>query len=718
MGGDGSKLWACAAIAAFAAAPPAWAQDAPAPPAQTAAPSDAQQEEEIVVRADGDQVRIDRRIYAIHNDPIAQSTDMFDVLGRIPSVSVDPSGSVTLLGAGSPQIQINGQPLPQGASVEQVLRGLQGADVERIEVITNPSAQYSSATSGGIINIITRNRYDRGFSGNANVSGDSFGGAQGSFAPSWSGGPWSLGGRLGYYDSQSERAFHSQRDDLTTGDITDDDGANAYDYHGLGASLQATYQHDPKNKATLSIDSYAGDGASTQDTDRITNGAPVFHQDQRDASSYNYNRIGFQMQHDGAKPREQLRLDAEISQNEFGDDTNVAIDPASGPPPSPFLSRNTDRIDDAKLTLDYDLPLGVTEFFTAGLSAETQSQHVGDLQKTLVGPPGPGDFESSLVGREQTLAAYGTYQFGFRDWLFLPGLRAENYRREVTSAGGATDGSDLRLFPTVHVRRSFEHIDIDVSYTSRINRPDVSSLDPAIRFSDATHALSGNPNLRPGLVDAYEANFTYQKNDETFSLTFFDRINHDITSTLVSQVGDVTLSSLVNAGDSEERGLEATLRGALGRRWRYTFTANALDNSFDSLRNGAIVHDSAFEYYGNASIEYRDPNQTQVGADDIQLEVRFQGPQHELQQETNPSYFLNFSWRRRLSAHLFGFVQVQDIFATREYRSLLRADDFTERTMLESPGARFRLSLTYQFGNNPNDRPPPPPSEGGGGGPH
>ncbi|HVV33230.1 MAG TPA: hypothetical protein VHC73_08400, partial [Vitreimonas sp.] len=92
MAGERIKLLTCAVAAAFASVAPALAQQAPATgAAQAASPDATTQDEEIVVRADGDQVRIDRRIYAIRNDPIAQATDMFDVLGRIPSVSIDPS---------------------------------------------------------------------------------------------------------------------------------------------------------------------------------------------------------------------------------------------------------------------------------------------------------------------------------------------------------------------------------------------------------------------------------------------------------------------------------------------------------------------------------------------------------------------------------------------------------------------------------------------------
>ena len=112
----------------------AYAQEAPAPATQPPAANQDDNSEEIVVLAQpGDQVRIDRRTYTLRDDPAAQSTNMYDVLGQIPSVSVAPSGAVTLLGASDVTIQIDGRPVP-GNNLEQVLRGLNGSDVERIEV--------------------------------------------------------------------------------------------------------------------------------------------------------------------------------------------------------------------------------------------------------------------------------------------------------------------------------------------------------------------------------------------------------------------------------------------------------------------------------------------------------------------------------------------------------------------------------------------------------
>ena len=697
----GTMRWFVAAAALSVVAAPAVAQTAPA-------------DEEIVVRADGDQVRIDRQVYVLRNDPVAQSTDMFDVLGRVPSVSIDASGAVTLLGAGAPTIQINGQALSKGASVEQVLRGLQGADVERIEVNSNPSAQFSSATSGGIINIITRRQHRQGFSGNANASADSFGGVQASVAPSWSEGPWSVGGRLGHHGAEVERDTQFRRDDLTSGAVTTENGRSSNEFRGDGGSLQVGYQRDPKNKLSLNLDSYAGNGESSQIADRITDLVPVYHQDQQGGFDYRYNGLGLQWQHDGARPREQLRLDGEYWSNGFSNDRTVTLEPLSGPgAASAFLARTTSDVDSGKFTADYDLPFGETNLLTVGISVEAQRQHVDNLQRTILGPPSPSDFQSALTAHELTLAGYGTYQFAWGDWSFLPGLRIENYDRKLSAAAGTSTLDDTQLFPTLHVRRTFDHIDADLSYTRRIERPDIDALDPALRFSDATHAQAGNSGLEASIVDAYEARFSYQERGQTYSLTVFDRVSHDIVSPLVSDVGGVTVFTQTNAGDSEQIGAEAIMRGTFGPHWRYTTSANALNNSFDVLRGGSVSRDSAFEYSGSASLEYHDVNQNDVGADNLQFEVRVQGPRHMLQQETDASYYASLSWRRRLSDRLFGFVQVADVFATREFRQTSRGDDFIERSVQESPGARVRVSLTYQFGAQ-SDRPPPPPSESGG----
>jgi outer membrane receptor protein involved in Fe transport len=144
-------------------------------------------------------------------------------------------------------------------------------------------------------------------------------------------------------------------------------------------------------------------------------------------------------------------------------------------------------------------------------------------------------------------------------------VRVENYRREIASGGLEDDDVDPRVFPSIHIRRELGvNINLDLSYTSRIQRPGFNQLDPSLRYVDINRAIGGNPNLEPSLTDAYEANFTYQNGGKSFSLTFYDRISEDVFSPFTETLIDGTiLTTTLNAGTSEQRGLAAILRGPL-----------------------------------------------------------------------------------------------------------------------------------------------------------
>ncbi|MCR6645879.1 MAG: TonB-dependent receptor plug domain-containing protein [Terricaulis sp.] len=232
------SAWKCSAAFSLAAllATAAAAQEPPqASIEQQSRASDESDDPIIVSAAPGDQVRIDRRVYTLRDDPVAQTTNLFDILGRVPAVSVAPSGAVTLLGSTDVVVQINGQPAPEG-SLEQTLRGLNGDDIERIEVLSNPSAQHSSEGTGGVINIVTRQRFrSQGMSGLSSLSTDSFGGYQAYISPNWMRGPWALGARLNHSSNPSEGAVERTREGYGASPSFYEDGASETDFFILVA---------------------------------------------------------------------------------------------------------------------------------------------------------------------------------------------------------------------------------------------------------------------------------------------------------------------------------------------------------------------------------------------------------------------------------------------------------------------------------------------------
>ncbi len=724
MGISKKLLWLLSASFAFAASA-AHAQQTPPPaPADTAATEDAEVDsDEILVLAEpGDQIRIDRRTYTLRDDATAQSTNMFDVLGRIPSVSVSPAGDVTLLGADNVVIQINGRPVP-GQNLEQVLRGLPGANVERIEVITNPSAQYSAAASGGIINIITRQRFDSGFSGNLQLGADSLGGYHIGIAPNWSHGPWSLSGQVGIYDGGQESDFTRERRTIPGGVTTEENGTREMSWDGWYASrLQAGYNPDDRTRMSLALDTGEFNFAQTQAYTLSDTGGPISDRLSQTANTGEQNQLNFNFQRNGDQPREVFKLDANISEWINQSSNIYTITPAGPGALSQYETFSDFDMRAASVKIDVEQPMFEDHFLTYGLAVDLTSQDIFNRLDTIAGA-GPPAYQASLGGEEQTVAGYITYQFDTGDWTWLPGLRTETYRREVRSGGLETDTDDTRYFPSIHIRRALTPaINVDLSYTSRIQRPGIQQLDPALRFIDAGRATAGNPNLEPTTTDAYEANFIYQRSGASYSVTFFDRISDDIVSQFTEVNPDgVIVSMPVNAGESEQRGLQVMLRGPLGENWRYSLSGNVLNREFDVLTpGGGINRRNEIEYGGLAQIDWRDADQNAIGADQVQFELRFNGPRYGIQTEIDPFFMANFTWRRRVSQRLFAVFMVHDIFNSTDQISEIVTDDYFERAEFSAAGTRARIALTYQFGDGPQ-RPPQDQGPGGppipGGGP-
>lgn len=696
---------------------PQHAPPPPPPPPTTAGSAEEEGEtfDDIVVLASpGDQVRIDRRTYALRDDATAQSTDMFEVLGRIPSVSVAPSGAVTLLGADNVTIQINGQPVP-GTNLEQVLRGITGAEVERIEVITNPSAQYSAAASGGIINIITRQRFDAGLSGSVQAGVDTFGTSNGGVSANWSRGPWSLSGGAGYWNGQQEQDFEREREIFGSGDTTFEEGDQEVEFGGRYLSrLTLGYSPNDRRRMSVAFDNVRGGNDVLRETSTTLNGAPSSTQSILNEVQFYNDQINLDFQQDGVQPREQLRANSMFQWHGVDFNQTFGFDPVVGTP-SDVLAVNSVDMLNTNTKLEYDRPFDEDRFLSMGLAFETSDQDIRNARTTVTGPAVPPDYDATLEGRQQTMAAYGAFQFKTGDWTWQPGVRAESYRREIVSGGMENDTVDTRYFPSIHIRRELTRdINMDLSYTNRIQRPGFQQLDPNPRFIDTNRAIVGNPNLEPSLTDAYEANFNYQSNGRTISLTLYNRISDDVFSPFVDVTGGgVIVTTTVNAGTSEQRGLQVIARGPFNQNWRYAASVNAMEREFDALSGGVITRRNEFEYDGTVSLDYRDVDQNATGADQVQFELRFQGPRHTLQSDLDEFIVGNITWRRKLGDRLYLSVMGQDIFSTQTNVSEITTDDYFERTEFASPGARLRLGLTYQFGSGPQ-RPPQDQQQPGG----
>src|SRR5204863_4592541 len=185
----------------------------PSPPPAAEAPSRPGQDD-IVVTAPTQQSSIDRQTYIVRDTPEARTTTTTDILGRIPSVEVQADGNVRLVGAGQATILIDGRRVQDPTTQ---LRNMTGNQIERIEVLTNPGAQFPAQGTGGIVNIITRRNTQNGLGGSATASVGTYGNYDLRASPTYGAGNWTFTGNVGHGRFEQHADFERERYALTPG---------------------------------------------------------------------------------------------------------------------------------------------------------------------------------------------------------------------------------------------------------------------------------------------------------------------------------------------------------------------------------------------------------------------------------------------------------------------------------------------------------------------
>lgn len=414
----------------FLAGQPAVAQAQPADPSDVI---------EIVGQRSNQALKIDRRTYRVQQTPHSQQKDAIQLLRGLPAVTVSSEEDINLLGSGNVTIFIDGRPY-QGDS-KSYLRSLHGSDIERIEIITNPSAQYSAEGTGGIINFVLRKKQREGASGAVTSEISSL--AHGYFDATLKTkhGKWTyefhLGGRAG---TSSRTTYHKLRstEDVPGGPATvnTEDGGGPYQGAELEASAMASYELSPRSSVSAKV--LALDARDLNNTRAefvgLTPDFRSFTQHERfiTAASALISELNFD--HKGKREGETLTASLrvfgnptqhETNEGEFSDGGSLSVDKRK-------------RFFFATGQLDWQHPMGRGQILSIGgsLDYDRMSEHYR-FASVGTGDSLGGDASDQFSGVDTKLAGYATFQQPVGDWTVMPGIRMERDSRSITSPGDA-----------------------------------------------------------------------------------------------------------------------------------------------------------------------------------------------------------------------------------------------------------------------------------------
>lgn len=705
ISGWGSKRRAllCAGVAVVLLAPAeAWAQatGSPAPPPASAPPPPpARDDNNIVVTAPSQQSSIDRQTYLVRDTPEARSATTNDILERIPSVEVQADGTVRLVGAGTATILIDGRRV---ADPQTMLRNMTGNQIERIEVLTNPGAQFPAQGTGGIINIVTRRNTQNGLGGSATVSGGSYGSYDVRVSPTYGAGNWTFTGSVGHGRFEQQTRFERDRFSLPGPVLVSSEEGEQIDqgryYYGNGSASYRPTDHRTFTLAgTLAHTDFSSERPSVLTAASLPGGSA----DVLSANEANFNYRDLGLDYRGTTSRQGEALTASIKWARFSGDFDRAFstDPVGGPA-NLFLQQQTMSDENWTGKVDYVRPFANAERLSVGAQLVTTDNR---LTQTAIGAlPGGTPFVSSSIvdGSWFEYAAYATYQFEVAGFTIMPGVRVEGRNYDLGGTTGVPDLKTTNVFPSLHTERQLAPwLTGTASYSRRITYPPIQLLNPALNFQDATTAQAGNPLLEPQFTDSYEVRLRGQVARHNLELTLFRRATDDIWSFRGEVNPDgVLVTRPFNFGAQALTGAEISARGPILEGLRYVLTANLSDQSLDQDAGGPLPSRHSATWSGTGQLEYRDGQDGRAGADRLNLTLRYFGPSDTGFTRVEAFGLATFTWSHAFTDRLSGVLTVQNLRLS-EGRESITTGLISQSRDLFAPSSpqRITLALTWSF---------------------
>lgn len=688
---------------------PTAGQSAPPAPAPT---RDKAAGTEIVVTGQRPTIEtsIDRKSYSLSKDIQATTGSAADVLRNIPSVTVDPNGNPSLRGDANVQILVDGRPSPQfnnanrGAALEQL-----GADnIDHIEVLTNPPANFKPDGSAGVINIVTKRR--RG-SRTASVQ-----------ANAGSGGRFNLGGtastqigKLNVHGSLSLRHDIRTRilaDDKTVSDPvtgafqadsrlrTDAQNDRLSEVVTLGADLDLSKADRLSAEGTYNN---RFDHSSYVERDLVldSSGAPTsrYSRDRPGRERQISNSAMLQYHHDVDKDGNGLTVLAqrsETSERQRLRYTNSFDLPALDPT---FQNQNLyfDQVT-REFSIDYTTMLPGKSKLITGYDLQ-RDDNLFDNAQTLAVPAGgaavPDPRFTNIFRYGQTVQAfYGSYERPIGDWTVLAGLRLEQtdvQTNQVTSGERGSRGY-FRAYPNLHLTDKLtDHQTLSFSYGRRVIRPESDDLNPYIVQQDAFTLRRGNPGLMPQEIESFEAGWSYEKGSTSRSATlYFRRVRNAFTIVSTPIDSTTVLITEENLGKSRSGGLELAAAGKLVPKLGYTLSGNVFYNEISAGNLGFTGTRSTFGYEAKAAL-----NWSLTPKDTAQLNLGGAGKRLTPQGYRRGYVALDLGFRHQLRTNLSLTATLSDVFASRHDGLLVDTPGLSEITSRRQTGRIALLGISW-----------------------
>lgn len=678
---------------------------------------------EVTVQGEKDPIefQLNKRVYNLKQNLTTQGGTVIDALQTIPSVTVDPNGSVQLRGSERVMVLIDGKPSSiTGNDRQAVLTQIPASMVERIEVITSPSARYDAENAAGIINILTKQNQKNGLNAVASLTVGNRDKYNSSVNLAWRQNRW--GFVLSYDQLHDRRYVKRDADRRTFGPgintvLTEREYLDGYtNSHNLKAGVDYALSSRKTLSATTLLKLGSGYGTSTNPS-RLTDpvGQPIRLYSLNSLIDQSESGQDFTLGYRQTFPKAGQEWTIDLVYLRGDSQSNVDIDRQNyefnftQPDGQPTSWQNNLRNQFYTFTAqtDYGYPLAKIGKLESGLKTTLRSNDSDFRYNKLSEATGSYLNDPRLSNRfvftEAVFAGYATLSNQYKKLTYAAGLRAEQTHQQgdqpARSRAIKRDSSYLNLFPSANLSYSLsEKQRLQLGYTRRINRPAYATLNPFVNYSNPQNLLAGNPALKPELVNSLEvSHLAFTKKGSVSSTLFYRHTQGQVARirTLVDtlRAQNITVMTFDNVANKTTYGLELVTLQTLTKFWRLNAAASVFRTEFQGDNRGEIIQ-SAFQSFTARLI-----NTFQFGKGwEVQAFGVYRSPIPTVQGRVKDVYFVDLGAKKDvLKGKGTINVRVSDVFNTFKFNVEVQGSDFFMNNPLKRETRVGFIGFTYRF---------------------
>ena len=656
--------------------------------------------------------KVDRIVYNAEKDATIVGGDATDVLRKVPMLTVDLEGNVSLRGSSNIKILVNGKPSGMFSSnVADALKMFPADQIKSVEVITTPGAKYDAEGTGGIINIITKNKNVEGYTATVNSA---VGTRQNRGSVNLAAGKGRFGlnasGSSFYsWKTESENSFFRRDEIGNQTRILEQDGLTENSRVGFFGQAGAFYDINAYNSINSSFRlrgfSFKNDGFQ----DAIFNDPinSVF-QDYRRTSNARRLRSGFDWTTDYRRTYEQKEKEFSIAIQISGDSDDDSSDLLQqSNDPVLFIEEIDERAknDGSNLEItfqtDYVLPIGENLKLETGAKSVIRSID-SDYNYDLFDPDRNFYYRDEERSRtfdyhQNVYAGYVSFTLKLaKDYSIVAGSRYEftSIRGSFLNADSEFDNNYGNFVPSIILSRKLGFNTIKVSYAKRIQRPRLFHINPYVNSNDRRNISYGNPELSPEESHQFDLGYTiFNKGTVVAASLYYRRTDETIQSILSVDEQGVSVTSFSNVGFENAYGVNIFSSATIKNFW--TLRTNLDLNSFKAKSEQLGLENTGVQYrvFVNSSFSFKKG----LKAD---LFAFFNSPRRTIQGK-NPSFWMyNFGLKKDIldERGSIGLVMIDPFTSHKSFISELEGDNFYQKTDFSLPFRSFGINFSYTLG--------------------